>query len=103
MYRYRALYIPVIILKDFVWQDTEDLELLETEEQQKELELGRGNRARKEVAYQEQLSERDWLKVIQLCEALSRLLRFSLLQLAYFVSCNRSRSFSSPHKKGIIF
>jgi hypothetical protein len=37
--------------------------MLEEEEQQKELELGRGNRARKEVAYQEQLSERDWLKV----------------------------------------
>jgi hypothetical protein len=37
--------------------------MMEAEEQQKELELGRGNRARKEVAYQEQLSERDWLKV----------------------------------------
>jgi hypothetical protein len=44
-------------------KDGEDLALLEEEEQQKELELGRGNRARKEVAYQEQLSERDWLKV----------------------------------------
>jgi hypothetical protein len=47
----------------FSLKDGEDLALLEEEEQQKELELGRGNRARKEVAYQEQLSERDWLKV----------------------------------------
>ena len=35
----------------------------EEEDQQKELDLGRGNRARKDVTYQEQLSERDWLKV----------------------------------------
>merc|ERR1712107_272654 len=34
------------------------------EEQQKELDLGRVNRARKDVTYQEQLSERDWLKAI---------------------------------------
>ena len=34
------------------------------EEEQKEVELGRGSRARKDVTYQEQLSERDWLKAI---------------------------------------
>merc|ERR1711994_888437 len=31
---------------------------------QLEAERGRGNRVRKEVTYQEQLSERDWLKAI---------------------------------------
>merc|ERR1712037_953047 len=31
---------------------------------QRQEEMGRGNRSRKEVTYQEQLSERDWLKAI---------------------------------------
>lgn len=33
------------------------------EEEEKEEDLGRGARKTKEVTYQEQLSERDWLKV----------------------------------------
>ena len=41
----------------------EDEIAMEEAEKQKELDLGRGNRARKDVTYQEQLSERDWLKV----------------------------------------
>ena len=44
-------------------QEPEDLDMLEMEEKEKELDLGRGNRARKDVAYQEPLSEKDWLKV----------------------------------------
>ena len=36
---------------------------MELEEARKEMDLGRGNRARKDVAYQEQISEREWLKV----------------------------------------
>ena len=50
--------------KHIVVRDEDDLEMEELAEQQKEAELGRGNRARKEVTYQEQLSERDWLKAI---------------------------------------
>ena len=34
------------------------------EEETKEEDLGRGTRVRKDVTYQEQLSERDWLKAI---------------------------------------
>jgi len=49
-------------------QDTEDLAMEEEAERAKEIqrqeEMGRGNRSRKEVTYQEQLSERDWLKAI---------------------------------------
>merc|ERR1719412_2107426 len=51
-------------LPEFLMRDDDDLEMEELAEQQKEAELGRGNRARKEVTYQEQLSERDWLKAI---------------------------------------
>merc|ERR1712242_679816 len=51
-------------LPEFLMKDEDDLEMEELAEQQKEAELGRGNRARKEVTYQEQLSERDWLKAI---------------------------------------
>merc|ERR1712242_121988 len=51
-------------LPEFLMRDEDDLEMEELAEQQKEAELGRGNRARKEVTYQEQLSERDWLKAI---------------------------------------
>merc|ERR1712226_253016 len=36
----------------------------EIREAQRQEEMGRGNRSRKEVTYQEQLSERDWLKAI---------------------------------------
>ena len=34
------------------------------EEEVKEVELGRGNRMRKETNYDDQLSEREWLKAI---------------------------------------
>lgn len=37
---------------------------LEDEEEEQEVELGRGNRARKETNYDDQLSEREWLKAI---------------------------------------
>ena len=36
---------------------------MEEEAKAEEVDLGRGNRQRKDVAYQEQLSEKDWLKV----------------------------------------
>merc|ERR1712002_801899 len=55
-------------LPEFLLQSEEDLDMLDIEEaaeqQQLEDERGRGARVRKEVTYQEQLSERDWLKAI---------------------------------------
>ena len=55
-------------LPDFLIQDPEEIEQEEKEEEireaQRQEEMGRGNRSRKEVTYQEQLSERDWLKAI---------------------------------------
>merc|ERR1719450_1725041 len=55
-------------LPEFLLQSQEDLEMMEIDEEaqaaQLEQERGRGNRVRKEVTYQEQLSERDWLKAI---------------------------------------
>ena len=36
------------------------------DEDDKEEDLGRGNRSRKDVTYQEQLSEKDWLKVLNI-------------------------------------
>jgi SWI/SNF-related matrix-associated actin-dependent regulator of chromatin subfamily A protein 2/4 len=55
-------------LPDFLTQDTEEMEMEEEAERMREIvrqeEMGRGNRSRKEVTYQEQLSERDWLKAI---------------------------------------
>merc|ERR1719285_1458065 len=55
-------------LPDFLIQDPEEIEQEEREEEvreaQRQEEMGRGNRSRKEVTYQEQLSERDWLKAI---------------------------------------
>jgi SWI/SNF-related matrix-associated actin-dependent regulator of chromatin subfamily A protein 2/4 len=55
-------------LPEFLLQSQEDLEMMEideTEHQAKlEAERGRGNRVRKDVTYQEQLSEKDWLKAI---------------------------------------
>ena len=55
-------------LPDFLVQDPEEIEQEEKEEEireaQRQEEMGRGNRSRKEVTYQEQLSERDWLKAI---------------------------------------
>merc|ERR1711892_533725 len=53
-------------LPQFLVQSSEDIELaeLQAEEEENAIVMGRGNRARKEVAYQEQLSERDWLKAI---------------------------------------
>merc|ERR1711997_672574 len=55
-------------LPEFLLQSQEDLEMMEIDETEQqaqfEAERGRGNRVRKEVTYQEQLSERDWLKAI---------------------------------------
>merc|ERR1739838_1152450 len=55
-------------LPEFLLQTEDDLEQLdidEAEEQAKiEADRGRGNRVKKEVTYQEQMSERDWLKAI---------------------------------------
>ena len=48
-------------LPSFLLQDDE--EVME-EEPEKEIELGRGNRQRKETNYDDQLSEREWLKAI---------------------------------------
>ena len=49
--------LPAFLLED------DDDELMD-EEPAKEIELGRGNRARKETNYDDQLSEREWLKAI---------------------------------------
>jgi len=55
-------------LPEFLLQSQEDLDMMdidEAEEQAKiEADRGRGNRVKKEVTYQEQMSERDWLKAI---------------------------------------
>merc|ERR1711909_129135 len=55
-------------LPEFLLQSQEDLEMMDIDEAEQaaqlEAERGRGNRSRKEVTYQEQLSERDWLKAI---------------------------------------
>lgn len=53
-------------LPEFLIQSTEDIEAAEllAEEEEKAILMGRGNRSKKEVTYQEQLSERDWLKAI---------------------------------------
>ncbi len=62
------------------FQDELDLE----EEEVKEIELGRGNRMRKETNYDgDQLSEREWLKAIGV--SFSTILRSSLndVTLAY--------------------
>merc|ERR1719483_2079429 len=55
-------------LPQFLVQSSEDIELaeLQAEEEENAIVMGRGNRARKEVAYQEQLSERDWLEETEL-------------------------------------
>ena len=49
-------------LPTFFTEMPEDEDLME--EEQKEIELGRGNRSRKETNYDDQLSEREWLKAI---------------------------------------
>ena len=53
-------------LPDFLTQDAEEMEREEEEETTGEKirqeEMGRGNRSRKDVAYQERLSEKGWLK-----------------------------------------
>merc|ERR1711892_451765 len=55
-------------LPAFLLQSQEDLEAMDVDEAAEqakiEAERGRGNRVRKEVTYQEQLSEQDWLKAI---------------------------------------
>merc|ERR1719340_225590 len=55
-------------LPDFLIQDPEEIEEEENAakelEAQRQEEMGRGNRSRKDVTCQEQLSERDWLKAI---------------------------------------
>merc|ERR1719367_298753 len=55
-------------LPDFLIQDPEEIEEEENAakelEAQRQEEMGRGNRSRKDVTYQKQLSERDWLKAI---------------------------------------
>merc|ERR1719356_565714 len=49
-------------LPTFFTEMPEDEDLME--EEQKEIELGRGNRSRKETNYDDQLSEKEWLKAI---------------------------------------
>merc|ERR1719189_988943 len=48
-------------LPEFLLKDLDDEE---EEEEKKALELGRGNRSRKETNYDDQLSEKEWLKAI---------------------------------------
>ncbi len=54
-------------IPEFLLQQ-DDLVDEEEEQQQQALELGRGNRARKETNYDDQLSEREWLKAIGVSE-----------------------------------
>merc|ERR1719429_395447 len=49
-------------LPPFLLEEPE--EILSEDEEAKALELGRGNRARKETNYDDQLSEKEWLKAI---------------------------------------
>merc|ERR1711953_50361 len=49
-------------LPPFLLEEPE--EIVSEDEEAKALQLGRGNRARKETRYDEQLSEKDWLKAI---------------------------------------
>merc|ERR1712183_496962 len=55
-------------LPEFLLQTEDDLEMLDNDEAaeqaQIEADRGRGSRVRKEVTYQEQLSEKDWLTAI---------------------------------------
>jgi len=55
-------------LPEFLLQSQEDLDMMDIDEAEQQAQLeaerGRGNRVRKEVTYQEQLSEREWLKAI---------------------------------------
>ena len=52
-------------LPPFLLQDDDELDELEAQEKaEKESDLVRGNRARKETNYDDQLSEKDWLKAI---------------------------------------
>merc|ERR1712127_762515 len=55
-------------LPEFLTQDAEEMEIEEEAERVREIQrqedMGRGNRSRKDVTYQEQLSEKDWLKAI---------------------------------------
>lgn len=44
------------------FDEQEDIE--DAEDEDEEIILGRGNRSRKETNYDDQLSERDWLKAI---------------------------------------
>merc|ERR1711997_630607 len=53
--------LPEFLLQDDIDDDDEEEDL---EEAQREEDMGRGNRSRKEVTYHEQLSEKDWLKAI---------------------------------------
>ena len=48
-------------LPEFLLKDLDDEE---EEEEEKPVELGRGNRSRKETNYDDQLSEKEWLKAI---------------------------------------
>jgi len=43
------------------------------DEEVKEIELGRGNRMRKETNYDDRLSERDWLKAIGVSLLIARI------------------------------
>merc|ERR1711997_1360102 len=53
-------------LPEFLLQSVDDDDDFDEEEEKKKQEemMGRGNRSRKDVTYQEQLSEKDWLKAI---------------------------------------
>ena len=51
-------------LPPFLLQEPEEDIDEEEEERKKEMELGRGNRSRKETNYDDQLSEKEWLKAI---------------------------------------
>merc|ERR1712061_136122 len=48
-------------LPEFLLKDLDDEE---EEEEERPVELGRGNRSRKETNYDDQLSEKEWLKAI---------------------------------------
>merc|ERR1712173_365385 len=51
-------------LPAYLLEDPAEMEGESEDEEKKALELGRGNRSRKETNYDDQLSEKEWLKAI---------------------------------------
>ena len=51
-------------LPDYLLAEPASEEEEEEDEEKKQLELGRGNRSKKETNYEDQMSEKEWLRAI---------------------------------------